>query len=725
MGLYSLFLNFAKNTLFMHKVRHYLFLSAIVFLPSGLFAQAPVSGTIEKSADVNFLELADYCKTHPTPNVRKPFYDEGDEEASKPYHRPAVGSMVKMYQRDAIHGAETPHTAYLPVSNAPADTFLATPSDGTSIPPDTHGSVDSTYCVTAINDSVVIRLRNGSHVSGVTLDAFWATEEPHGPGAYDPRVHYDPNFKRWIMVTDCYGQSANSQIMIAVSATGNPTGTWHKYKLVVGTTSGTWLDFPCVGFNNRWVAVSGNFFNSGGSFTNDVIYVFNYANLMSGGALSYTTLLPTGGSFCIAPALTYDAAAPNLYCMENWNGTSGQLKLYKISGTTAAPTLSSVANPATSTHWKSNGNSGNDFAPQVGVTNKLQTNDDRINNLCQRNGKLWCAYNAFFPATGTVTRCSAMWWEVDTLGTVNQVGKVDDPTNATFYAFPSIAVNNNGDALMGFAYLSTTLHPSAGYAMHMASDPADSMRPPVIFRHGQKSYYQTFGGSQDRWGDYSSTCIDPRNNLDFWTIQESVPNYSGSISNSVWDTWWAYVQVCQLSAVPSYSISTHTTYVGTNVTFTYTGTVLAGAAYNWNFAGGTATPGGTTAGPQVVSWSAPGLYTVTLTLTNGGCSSVTFTDTIRVLAGVGVPQVAGGNMTISVLPNPNDGNFDILFNKPLNDVVTVKLIDMQGREVYSNQFAGSGNDKLNIATNGLAAGVYAVSVITGGEVSTSKITISR
>ena len=960
----------------MYKMKHYLLAGALVLTSHGLFAQTATSGTIEKTCDVNFTELANYYKAHPTPLVRKPMFDEDGDKDGHPVHITDPSKIRLINRPEAARSAETPHTAFLPVSPAPTDTFLASTSDGTSIPPDTHGAVDSTYCVTAINDAIVIRTRAGALVSSVTLDNFWTSLETHGTGAYDPRVHYDPNFKRWIMVTDCYGETTYSTIFIAVSATGDPTGTWHMYKLLVGGSSGTWLDFPCVGFNNKWVAVSGNFFTSAGSFTNDVIYTFNYANLMAGTTLAYNTLLPTGGSFCVAPALTYDATEPNLYCMESWNGTAGQLQLWKISGAVGSPVITAVANPSTTTHWQGQGAGGADFAPQLGSTDKLQTNDDRINNLMQRNGKLWCAHTAFLPATGTVKRASAMWWEVDTTGTPVQNGMVNDPTNSIFYAFPSITANINGDALMGFAYLSSAVHPSAAYALHMHTDPNDSMRPVDIFRHGQKTYYQTFGGSDDRWGDYSGTCIDPRNNTDFWTIQESVPNYSGGIGSSLWDTWWAYVQVCPTLAAPltgtfattqctataaTYSVATvtgatgytwtvagtgwsgtsttnsisltagtgtatvsvaannscgagtaytftvaaisvptaptitatspacvgtstagfaatgtsgtsftwtvsgtgwagssttgsvtatvgagtgtimatatnacgtgpagtltvtpstvpaaataitpptticsgstitltepvvtgatsytwtitgtgwsgtsttnsitatvgtgtasiivtplnacgsgtpyslgsvvpvitptaaytvvnHVTPINTTDVFTYTGTAASGATYTWNFAGGVATPGGTTAGPQTVTWATGGLKTITLTVTNAGCTSATYTDTVLVFDNTGVTALTGEHFSMSVLPNPNDGNFEILFDKGINKTISVKLFDMQGRIVYRNEFSSTMNNKLKIATDNLPSGTYTVSVIVEGVVSVNKITISR
>jgi len=555
-------------------------------------------GYIHKGADVNFMKIAEYEKTHPKPAVRKLPFDEAEESGAHPPHPLADPALVHLYVPET-NGAENPHFAYLPVSPTPADTFLGKTSNFTSIPPDTHGAVDSLYAVTAINSSVTIENRyTHAVVSSVTIDAFWASMETHGTSgaAYDPRVHYDPYYKRWIMVADCYGQSANSQIMIAVSATGNPTGSWHMYALPVGSSSGTgqWLDFPCVGFNNRWIAVSGNFFQvtGTGSFISDVLYVFDYASLMSGAAMgAYGTLTPSN-SFCICPAQTLDPAESNMFCLESWNPNAGQLQLYKISGSIGSLTLGVVGNPSTSNHWQQS-NNGDDFVPQLGGSTSylLQANDDRINNVYQRNGKIWCAHTAFLPATGTPTRVSALWWQIDSNATPAQVGLIDDNTGVNYYWFPSVAVNANDDALIGFATSSLNIHPSCGYSLHLHTDAASSWRPIYTYRHGQQIYFQTFGavsvstpGYQDRWGDYSGTCVDPINNLDFFTIQESVPNYTGGIANSIWDTWWAHVRVCGTVAAPATVASPATQCQGTSAW--YSAAAVAGATgYTWTVSG--------------------------------------------------------------------------------------------------------------------------------------------
>src|SRR5436305_620447 len=123
------------------------------------------------------------------------------------------------------------------------------------------------------------------------------------------------------------------------------------------------MDFPNVGYNKRWIMVAGNMFpNGAGGAHGARIYTIDYASLMSGAGIFYATLnKPT--SFSISPALTLDTTQSSQFAIETGNGGSGQIHLWKISGSLLSPTITSVGYPATTTHW-AGGPPGGDFAPQ-------------------------------------------------------------------------------------------------------------------------------------------------------------------------------------------------------------------------------------------------------------------------------------------------------------------------------------------------------------------------
>jgi hypothetical protein len=104
-------------------------------------------------------------------------------------------------------------------------------------------------------------------------------------------------------------------------------------------------------------------------------------------------------------------------------------------------------------------------------------------------------------------------------------------TNMLYYYFPSIAVNCASDILLGFSGSSSNTFIGAYYVWRPAFGPFNE--PPVQF-HAGEGYY----AADDRWGDYSFTCIDPSNELTFWTVQE----YARQLPEQLWGTWIAKIK---------------------------------------------------------------------------------------------------------------------------------------------------------------------------------------
>src|SRR5207247_7601166 len=78
---------------------------------------------------------------------------------------------------------------------------------------------------------------------------------------------------------------------------------------------------------------------------------------------------------------------------------------------------------------------------------------------------------------------------------------------------PSIAVDADGNTAIGYSTSSTTIFPSIRYAGRLATDPPGNL--------AQGEAIMTNGGgaqlvSDGRWGDYSTTTLDPPEGLSFW-----------------------------------------------------------------------------------------------------------------------------------------------------------------------------------------------------------------
>ena len=100
--------------------------------------------------------------------------------------------------------------------------------------------------------------------------------------------------------------------------------------------------------------------------------------------------------------------------------------------------------------------------------------------------------------------------------------------------------------MVGFSQFASNQFASAGYAVRLGTDALGTMRDPFIYKAGEDYYAKTFGGTRNRWGDYSATRIDPVNELDMWAVQEyagtrTTPDANTVSNNSRWGTWWAKV----------------------------------------------------------------------------------------------------------------------------------------------------------------------------------------
>jgi len=417
--------------------------------------------------------------------------------------------------------------------------FLALVDDGSTVPPDTEGAVGPNHLMVALNSGVRIQNRSGSVISTVSLATFWSAVYG-GSNVFDPHVVFEPYNGRWITVAAADEGGSSSQFLLGVSQTDDPTGAWNLAAYDVDAANLVWADYPQLGFNKDWIVVQLNMFSTADdSFVRSDVFVIDKLDAYAGGSNPATHLVLSGQGGTQVPALTYDNTLAEEYLLTNFNGNSGGngfIRLYTLNGPLGAETLSlgpfiSVAAP-----WDFGPPAFADFAPQLGSLQKIQNGDARMLGLVYRNGTLWATQNVFLPAGGAPTRTAAQWWQLTPTGLVLQRGRVDDPTNTIFYAYPSIAVNKDDGVLLGYSTFSATQYASASYSFRAADDPPNTMEDDVLLKAGEASYYKTFSGPDNRWGDFSATVVDPVNDTDLWTIQE----YAASPSDT-WSTWWGQV----------------------------------------------------------------------------------------------------------------------------------------------------------------------------------------
>ena len=94
---------------------------------------------------------------------------------------------------------------------------------------------------------------------------------------------------------------------------------------------------------------------------------------------------------------------------------------------------------------------------------------------------------------------------------------------------PSVNVDGQGNLAIGYATSSSTSEPSIRYAGRLAGDPVNSLaQGEAVMQAGGGHQTSTTG----RWGDYSSTFVDPADNCTFWHTNE----YYSATSSGSWNT---------------------------------------------------------------------------------------------------------------------------------------------------------------------------------------------
>lgn len=157
----------------------------------------------------------------------------------------------------------------------------------------------------------------------------------------------------------------------------------------------------------------------------------------------------------------------------------------------------------------------------------------------------------------------------------------------------------------------------------------------------------------------------------------------------------------------------------------FTSTPAAGNQYSWNFGDPNSASNTSLLPSPIHVFSAPGQYTVTLTVTNvsTGCKSVT-TSTITVTT---VGNDFAKIFNLFAAPNPFVGNTKIKYTLPENaNSVSIDVYDMIGRKVSTiatNESQDAGTYEFNFENTDTenASGVYMVKLIVDGKVAITRV----
>lgn len=391
-------------------------------------------------------------------------------------------------------------------------------------PPDCNGTAGPSHYMQTVNSTYAIYNKTGTLLAGPTnLNTMFTGL----PGATyndgDPIVLYDEMADRWFMAEFSISGS-NDYMLVAVSTTNDPTGTWYKYSFDVAETPdyekfGVWPDGYYMGTNND----SGN-----------DIYVFERSVMLAGGASPKmvgfdNAWRPTtiDGFMCVPPVdndgTAAPAGSPGLFITINDDaigGGSDQLWIYELAvnwTTTSSSTFSRVQQ-INVTAFDSNFGADWTNIAQPGTTQQLDAIPQVIMNVPQYRNfgtyqTLVCCHTVDVDNTD---HAGIRWYELrKTASTwsIRQQGTYAPDAHSRWMG--SVMLNGSGKLGLGYSISSSSVYPGIRYTGQSAAAYAAATGTMDV----AESVIQTGAQSQtaaERWGDYSLMSVDPSDDATFW-----------------------------------------------------------------------------------------------------------------------------------------------------------------------------------------------------------------
>lgn len=404
------------------------------------------------------------------------------------------------------------------------------------VPPDTNGDVGPSHYVQVINLLLAVFDKSGNLTFGpVPINSLWSGFggicESNNDG--DPVVLYDHLADRWVVSQFALGSDGHQ--CVAVSASGDPTGSYHRYDFVL--SPGAVNDYPKLGVWPDAYYLTANEF--AGGFSGVIAVAFERDNMLVGlgaqmvefgplacGAECFFSLQPSHLNGVPPPLGT-----PNTFVMafddDVWGTGAGSdgYRLWEFS-----------------VDWQAAANSTFLPIPQVSVaefdSNLCQFNPcipqpksgERLDSLSQftmyrAQLRHFLDYDALVlnhtvDATGR-NLAGIRWAELRNTGSgwsLYQTGTY--APDKTHRWLGSAAMDKVGNIALGYSVSSRSVFPSIRYATRSSTDPLGTLGAEVELIAGGGVQQNSF----NRWGDYSTMSVDPVDGCTFWYTQEYYAN---------------------------------------------------------------------------------------------------------------------------------------------------------------------------------------------------------
>ncbi|MFC4447749.1 hypothetical protein [Halorussus aquaticus] len=429
------------------------------------------------------------------------------------------------------------------------------------VPSDSQVAAGNGKVLHALNRQVAIfNKQAGRREHQFPLERLWepVITEPEGgfvygaPFVFDPRARYDRESDRFVVAATQYepglttdgevidretleeGELEDVQVsrpprgwwVVAVSATGNPNGDWHVYRIPPIRNEGL-VDYPTLGLDRDAVYLAQNFF---GDVFEVTMVALDKAAMYAGGDVTgnhFTGMSDPdadGQTFTVQPALQpLSGGSSGTYYLVNSDfptPSSGTLTLWELTDPVGDPTLECFTLDVDPYSYppaaRQKGGDETDYVDTLGT---------RLMNADFEDGSLWTAHTIQYDWDGDGRAVAAIrWYEIDVASrSVVQSGVYGEP--GISYYIPTVGADD-GTAVISHNVSGPDTYIQSVVAGRTEDFPAGQLEDALVVQEGASNYDfgEGFGTVANplRWGDYNGVSVDPQSGR-FWTVSQYSP----------------------------------------------------------------------------------------------------------------------------------------------------------------------------------------------------------
>lgn len=386
------------------------------------------------------------------------------------------------------------------------------------IPLDNHLAMNDEYIVTAGNFFVSINDKDANQVGKFTLAAFsqaaGVTAQP-----FDPRLAYDAEQDRWILIFLAGFISNNTHILLAVSETSDPLGDWNTYNITGNPNSlSEWTDYPMLSMTNDHIYITINLLRNNQSWQNGFVETIIWEVEKEGGYageditfVKYDDITYEGGSIrnvCPAESAA-DEIYDDVYFLSDRNFAVSNDTFFLIKLDPAAdsmdkisirPILSDVPYGAPP------------FADQY--NGKLATNDARVLEAFRLGEHIQFVGNSRNPDNNGAGVFHAVIDEANTATTATLTHMIGDTFDLGYPGLIYTGLSEDDhDAIITFTHSGNLVFAGISAVYYF---PEEGYSDILRVVEGQDYINVLLSDVLERWGDYMGTQRDHNNPGDGW-----------------------------------------------------------------------------------------------------------------------------------------------------------------------------------------------------------------